>query len=55
MNKLEQKIVKFAEDRNWLQFNTPENLVKSVAIESSKLLECFRWNNDYAKDKLKYE
>ena len=28
MRELEEKIVKFAEDRDWLQFNTPENLAK---------------------------
>lgn len=55
MKELESKIVKFAEDRDWLQFNTPENLAKSIAIESGELLECFQWNNDYDKDELKYE
>ena len=55
MKELEKKIVKFAKDRDWLQFNTPENLAKSIAIESGELLECFQWNNNYDKDELKYE
>ena len=55
MKELEKKIVKFAEDRDWLQFNTPENLAKSIAIESGELLECFQWNNNFDKDELKYE
>ena len=55
MKELEEKIVKFAEDRDWLQFNTPENLAKSISIEAGELLECFQWNNDYNKDELKYE
>lgn len=55
MKELENKIVKFAEDRDWLQFNTPENLAKSIAIESGELLECFQWNNNYDKNELKYE
>ena len=55
MKELEKKIVKFAEDRDWLQFNTPENLAKSISIEAGELLECFQWNNDYDKDELKYE
>ena len=46
MKELEDKIVKFAEDRDWLQFNTPENLAKSISIQ---------WNNNYNKDELKYE
>ena len=55
MKKLESKIVKFAEERDWLQFNTPENLAKSIAIEAGELLECFQWNSNYNKDELKYE
>lgn len=55
MEELTKKIRKFAEDRDWLQFNTPDNLAKSIAIESGELLECFQWNNDYDKDELKYE
>ena len=55
MKELEEKIVKFAEERDWLQFNTPENLAKSISIESGELLECFQWNNNYDKDELKYE
>ena len=47
MKELEEKIVKFAEDRDWLQFNTPENLAKSISIEAGELLECFQWNNNY--------
>ena len=55
MKELEQKIVKFAEERDWLQFNTPENLAKSISIEAGELLECFQWNNNYDRDELKYE
>lgn len=55
MKELEEKIVKFAENRDWLQYNTPENLAKSISIEAGELLECFQWNNNYNKDELKYE
>ena len=55
MKEIEKKIVKFAEERDWLQFNTPENLAKSIAIEAGELLECFQWNNNYNKDELKQE
>ncbi len=55
MKELETKIVKFSEERDWLQFNTPENLAKSIAIEAGELLECFQWNNNYNKDELKCE
>lgn len=55
MEELTKKIRKFAEERDWLQFNTPENLAKSISIEAGELLECFQWNSDYDKDELKYE
>ena len=46
MKELEEKIVNFAKERDWLQFNTPENLAKSISIEAGELLECFQWNSD---------
>ena len=52
MKELEEKIVQFAKERDWLQFNTPENLAKSISIEAGELLECFQWNNNYNKDEL---
>ena len=55
MEELTKKIRKFAEEIDWLQFNTPENLAKSISIEAGELLECFQWNNNYDKDELKYE
>lgn len=55
MDELTEKIRRFAKDREWLQFNTPENLAKSISIEAGELLECFQWNNKYNKDELKYE
>ena len=55
MKELEEKIVQFAKERDWLQFNTPENLAKSISIEAGELLECFQWNNNYNTDELKYE
>lgn len=55
MEELTKKIREFAEERDWLQFNTPENLAKSISIEAGELLECFQWNNNYDKDELKYE
>ncbi|WP_378148362.1 nucleotide pyrophosphohydrolase [Cnuibacter sp. UC19_7] len=36
----------FAGERDWAQFHTPENLVKSISIEAGELLECFQWNPD---------
>ena len=50
-----EKNVEFVEVRDWVQFNVPEYLSKSISIESGELLECFQWNNNNDKDELKYE
>lgn len=46
----------FVAERDWQQFHTPENLAKSISIESSELLELFQWaepsNIDDVKDEL---
>lgn len=47
MQEVYEEIIKFQEDRNWKQFHTPENLAKSISIESAELLEHFQWNNEY--------
>ena len=52
MDKLMQEIKQFNEERDWDQFHSPENLAKSIAIESGKLLECFQWNSDYNKEEV---
>ena len=52
MYELMQNIIKFQEERDWKQFHTPENLAKSISIESAELLEHFQWNNEYNKDEV---
>lgn len=47
MDELVEKIREFAKERDWLKYNTPENLAKSICIESSELLECFQWGSNY--------
>ncbi len=55
MQTLINRIKKFRDDRDWAQFHSPENLAKSIVIESAELLENFQWNNDYDMDKVKDE
>ncbi len=47
MQEIHDEIIKFQKDRNWKQFHTPENLAKSISIESAELLEHFQWDNKY--------
>ena len=34
LEKVREEIIKFNQDRDWDQFHSPENLAKSIAIES---------------------
>ncbi len=46
MNELEDirvAIRKFRDERDWMQFHSPENLAESIVIEAAELLECFQW------------
>lgn len=42
----------FMEEREWTQFHTPENLAKSISIESAELLECFQWSAQGSRDEV---
>ena len=49
MSKLDQtieRIRRFRDARNWMQFHNPKNLACSVAIEAAELLEHFQWKTD---------
>lgn len=43
--KLIKKIIEFREKRDWKKFHSPENLAKSILIESAELLEEFQWQS----------
>ena len=47
MEKITKRLIKFRDDRNWKQFHTPNNLAKSIAIESSELLVNYQFDNYY--------
>lgn len=55
MEKIINQLREFNKERDWDQFHTPENLAKSIAIESGELLECFQWNNDFDKQDVSEE
>ncbi len=52
MKKIIEEIAQFNLERDWDQFHSPENLVKSIAIEAGELLECFQWNDEYSLEKV---
>lgn len=49
MQEAREKVLQFNQERDWDQFHSPENLAKSIAIESGELLECFQWSSKYDK------
>jgi NTP pyrophosphatase (non-canonical NTP hydrolase) len=42
-------------ERDWEQFHSPENLAKSICIESGELLECFQWGGDFSTTAVRSE
>lgn len=55
MQEVIEKLIKFRDDRNWKQFQTPANLAKSISIESAELLENFQWDDNYDKNHVEEE
>ena len=45
----------FVAERNWQQFHTPENLAKSISIESAELLELFQWGEPANPEEIQNE
>lgn len=39
----QQKLEKFATEREWGQFHNPKNLSMALSVESSELVEIFQW------------
>lgn len=52
---LVKALSEFVEERDWGQFHSPENLAKSISIESAELLECFQWNSEADVERVKEE
>ena len=50
-----ERIRKFTKEREWDKYHTPNALAKTIAIESTELLECFQWNENYDISKVKEE
>ena len=55
IDHLYNAILSFRNERDWKQFHTPENLAKSIVIESAELLENFQWGDSIEIDKVSDE
>lgn len=52
---LREELREFVAEREWAQFHSPENLAKSISIESGELLECFQWGSEADADRVRLE
>ena len=43
---LAQRLLAFAQARDWLQFHSPKNLASALVVEAGELLEPFQWLSD---------
>jgi len=43
IEEITEKIKKFRDDRDWMQFHDPKNMAVSIILEASELLEHFQW------------
>jgi dCTP diphosphatase len=52
INKIQEKLAKFAQDRDWQKFHTPKNLAMALSVEAAELLEIFQWSNSAGLDEI---
>lgn len=43
ISALQQRLRRFADDRNWQPYQTPKNLAMAMTVEAAELLEIFQW------------
>jgi NTP pyrophosphatase (non-canonical NTP hydrolase) len=43
LKKLQSRVLKFRDDRNWKQFHNPKDLAISLLSEATELLDEFKW------------
>ncbi len=43
LDDLNQRLLRFARERDWEQFHSPKNLAMALAGETGELLEHFQW------------
>ncbi len=45
IKQLIEKIKKFRDERDWMQFHDPKSMAVSVVLEAAELLEHFQWKS----------
>ena len=55
IQKLRERLRRFAEERDWDQFHSPKNLAMALSVEAAELLEHFQWLSDADSQSLSIE
>lgn len=45
IKEITEKIKKFRDKRDWIQFHDPKSMAASITIEAAELLEHFQWKS----------
>jgi dCTP diphosphatase len=43
LEKIKDALLRFRDDRDWLQFHSPKNLAMAISGEAGELIEHFQW------------
>ncbi len=46
LQELSNRLLRFAQERDWEQFHSPKNLSMALSAEAGELLEHFQWLNE---------
>mgnify|MGYP001602570159 CR=1 FL=1 len=52
LKELRERIRKFRDERDWLQFHNPKDLSISISLEAAELLEHFQWKTNEESKKV---
>lgn len=52
IKKIQKELAVFAEERDWVGYHTPKNLVSALSVETAELLEIFQWKRDGGLDEM---
>jgi len=55
IRKLQAKVIKFRDERDWAQYHNPKDLAISLSLEAAELLEIFQWKDTAQVEVLKFD
>ena len=52
VEEIQERLRKFATDRDWEKFHSPKNLTMALSVEVAELVEIFQWSNSGGLDEI---